>query len=91
MRISAESLAYWYLPLNGFLGIRNFIVHPDTGPNQRIDVEILAVRSFPRGESLATHARRTGVHTPGSKSSPCLCRSQNGGAFWVRWVAVLDS
>ncbi|MFC1466580.1 MAG: hypothetical protein ACFLMY_17195 [Candidatus Brachytrichaceae bacterium NZ_4S206] len=46
MQITAEQLAYWYLRLNGFLTIQNFIVHPDTGSGQRTDADILGVR-FP--------------------------------------------
>ncbi len=46
MEIQAEQLAYWYLRLNGFLTIPNFIVHPDQGTNQGTDVDILGVR-FP--------------------------------------------
>ena len=46
MQIIAERLAYWYLRLNGFLTIQNFIVHPDTGREQRTDADILGVR-FP--------------------------------------------
>jgi hypothetical protein len=45
-RIRSEQLAYWYLRLNGFLTIPNFIVHPDRGRNQETDVDVLAVR-FP--------------------------------------------
>lgn len=41
-----ESLAAWYLRLNGFLTIRNFILHPDTNGAQRTEVDILGVR-FP--------------------------------------------
>jgi len=46
VQITAEQLAYWYLRLNGFLTIQNFIVHPDTGSGQRTDADILGVR-FP--------------------------------------------
>src|SRR5262249_14016871 len=46
MRIRAEQLAYWYLRLNGFLTIPNFIVHPEQGRNQETDVDLLGVR-FP--------------------------------------------
>src|SRR5258708_7807056 len=46
LRIRAEQLGYWYLRLNGFLTITNFIVHPDQGRNQETDVDLLAVR-FP--------------------------------------------
>lgn len=46
MEITAEQLTYWYLRLNGFLTIQNFIVHPDFGSEQRTDADILGVR-FP--------------------------------------------
>ncbi|HSW62285.1 MAG TPA: hypothetical protein VLH56_03055 [Dissulfurispiraceae bacterium] len=49
---SPERLAYWYFRLNGFLTIENFIVHPDTGRNQRTDADILAVRFAHRAENL---------------------------------------
>ncbi len=44
--IKYEQLGYWYLRLNGFLTIPNFVVHPDVGHNQETDVDILGVR-FP--------------------------------------------
>jgi hypothetical protein len=49
--ISSEKLAYWYLRLNGFLTITNFIVHPDFGRSQRTDVDILGCR-FPYRQEL---------------------------------------
>ncbi|MBW4465485.1 MAG: hypothetical protein KME07_08590 [Pegethrix bostrychoides GSE-TBD4-15B] len=52
MQIKSEQLAYWYLRLNGFLTIPNFVVHPDRGSNQETDVDILAVRFPYRGENL---------------------------------------
>jgi hypothetical protein len=47
-QIKAENLAYWYLRLNGYLMLSNFLIHPDfgTGYDQRTDVDILGVR-FP--------------------------------------------
>ncbi|MBD2088269.1 hypothetical protein H6F67_00065 [Microcoleus sp. FACHB-1515] len=53
MQIKSEQLAYWYLRLNGFLTIPNFVVHPDRGSNQATDVDIFAVRFPYRGENLA--------------------------------------
>ncbi|NUL82603.1 MAG: hypothetical protein HUU60_07775 [Armatimonadetes bacterium] len=55
MASSPERLAYWYLRLNGFLTIENFVVHPDTGANQRTDVDLLAVRFRHRAENLMEH------------------------------------
>lgn len=49
---SPERLAYWYFRLNGFLTIENFIVHPDSGSNQRTDADVLAVRFAQRAENL---------------------------------------
>jgi hypothetical protein len=51
MEIQAEQLAYWYLRLNGFLTIPNFVVHPEHGRNQGTDVDILGVRFPYRAES----------------------------------------
>jgi hypothetical protein len=45
-----ERLAYWYLRLNGFLLLENFIVHPDDGPSQRTDADLLGVRFRNRAE-----------------------------------------
>ena len=52
MDIQSEHLAYWYLRLNGFLTIPNFVVHPDTGSNQETDVDVLGVRFPYRAENL---------------------------------------
>jgi hypothetical protein len=52
MHIDAERLAYWYLRLNGFLTTVNFVVHPDTGSDQRTDVDLLGVRFPYRAENL---------------------------------------
>jgi hypothetical protein len=46
MRLTAEDVGYWYLRLNGFLTIPNFVVHPDQPGNQVTDVDVLGVR-FP--------------------------------------------
>src|SRR2546421_2682459 len=52
VEIKSEQLAYWYLRLNGFLSIPNFVVHPDEGRRQRTDVDLLAVRFPYRSENL---------------------------------------
>ena len=53
LSIDPEDLAYWYFRLNGFLTIKNFVVHPDTGSEQRTDVDIIACR-FPYRAELIT-------------------------------------
>ena len=52
MNIQAEHLAYWYLRLNGFLTIPNFVVHPDRGSDQKTEVDVLGVRFPHRAENL---------------------------------------
>jgi hypothetical protein len=47
-----ERLAYWYFRLNGFLTTENFIIHPDTGSDQRTDADLIAVRFLHRAENL---------------------------------------
>lgn len=49
MDISSERLAYWFLRLNGFLTIYNFIVHPEAADDhgryrQQTDVDVMGVR-----------------------------------------------
>ncbi len=53
VQITTEALAYWYLRLNGFLTITNFIVHPDQGKDQETDADILGVRFPYRVENLS--------------------------------------
>ncbi len=44
--LDAEKVAYWYLRLNGFFQMENFIVHPKTRDSQRTDADLIGVR-FP--------------------------------------------
>lgn len=51
MKINSERLAFWFLRLNGFLTIPNFVVHPEAPRDdgaypQQTDVDLLGVR-FP--------------------------------------------
>ena len=39
-----QELAYWYLRLNGFFPISNFVVHKSEGVEHRSDVDVLAIR-----------------------------------------------
>lgn len=49
---SPERLAYWYLRLNGYLTTENFVIHPDSGSDQRTDADLLGVRFQNRSELL---------------------------------------
>ena len=44
--LNAEDIAYWYLRLNGFLILRNFLVHGDRPGETRTDIDVLGAR-FP--------------------------------------------
>jgi hypothetical protein len=50
-----ERLAYWYLRLNGFLTIENFIVHPEVGVDQRTDIDLMALRFPHRREAFRNY------------------------------------
>lgn len=47
-----ERLVYWYLRINGFLLLENFVVHPDVGYQQRTDTDLLGVRFKHRQELM---------------------------------------
>lgn len=51
-RLSAEDVAYWYLRLNGFLVLRNFLVHGDGSSDVRTEIDIVGVRFRYRKEHL---------------------------------------
>jgi len=57
VEIKAESLAYWYFRLNGFLTTVNFVIHPDMNGSQRTEVDILGVRFPYRAELLINPMR----------------------------------
>src|SRR6266403_1768319 len=50
MTLNAEGVAYWYLRLNGFLCLRNFLVHGDTGGEVRTEIDVVGVRFKHRRE-----------------------------------------
>lgn len=51
-RLDPERVAYWYLRLNGFLQIDNFVVHPTLYGGQRTDADLIGVRFPHRAERL---------------------------------------
>jgi hypothetical protein len=57
MDIQSESLAYWYLRLNGFFTIQGFVVHPYTGSNQKTDIDVFGVRFPFRQELVSTYGQ----------------------------------
>lgn len=62
--VGLDSAAEWFLRLNGFFTVQNFIVHPvrsEEGSQQRTDADVLGIR-FPKrqevvgGDPLVDHA-----------------------------------
>jgi len=51
--LNAEDIAYWYLRLNGFLTLRNFLVHGDRRGQTRTEIDVLGVRFQHRREHLS--------------------------------------
>src|SRR3974377_1531790 len=51
-KLGAEDVAYWYLRLNGFLCLRNFLVHGDRGGDDRTEIDVVGVRFRYRREHL---------------------------------------
>jgi len=62
VKIQSEKLAYWYFRLNGCFTIENFVVHPDSGHQQRTDIDLITVRFPYRAELLATPMRDDEKH-----------------------------
>lgn len=56
-----EQLALWYLRLNGYLTVPNFVLHPDTPGSERTDADLLAVRFPYSGEVAGTPMRRDDI------------------------------
>ena len=50
--LTAEKIAYWYLRLNGFLLLDNYLVHGDRRGQTRTDIDLLGVRFRYRREHL---------------------------------------
>jgi hypothetical protein len=51
MKITPEEVGSWFFRLNGFLTIKNFVVHPDDASGQNTDADIMGVR-FPHRAEL---------------------------------------
>ncbi len=53
-----EQLALWYLRLNGYLTVPNFVLHRDTPGSERTEADVLAVR-FPHSSEVAGRKMET--------------------------------
>jgi hypothetical protein len=53
IQLNAEDIAYWYLRLNGFLCLRNFLVHGDRRGEDRTEIDVVGVRFRHRREHLS--------------------------------------
>jgi len=64
-----EELANWYLRLNGFLTIPNFVLHPDSPGSQRTDADVLGLRFPFRKEFPGVEADHSSLRFSTSKPS----------------------
>ena len=53
----AESLSYWYLRLNGFFPITNFVLHQPKGEGQSSDCDILGIRMPETRETISNDSQ----------------------------------
>ena len=74
--LSAESLSYWYLRLNGFMTIESFILHGH--PGQRTDADIYGVR-FPNRSELGMNDDVYFKHQ--TKPHLVICEIKRGPCF----------
>jgi hypothetical protein len=63
MKIKAETLAFWYFRLNGFLTIQDFVVHPENRRDYGTDIDILGVRFPYRAELFSRPMKDDDVFT----------------------------
>jgi hypothetical protein len=85
VRIRDSDLAYWYLRLNGFLTIPNFVLHPETGGSQRTEVDVIGVRFPHRSElSVASFQDDPGLALPKEKSVLVLAQQREANAESTR-------
>ena len=81
MRIEPERLAYWYLRLNGFFTVTNFLVHPETRRDYSTEVDVLGVdlrgrrvnitRPMTDDELFTRHGERLCLVIAEVKNGPC--------------------
>ena len=79
--LNAEDVAYWYLRLNGFLCLRNFLVHGDRRGEVRTEIDVVGVRFRHRREHLCDpmlddtwieQSKRTIVVSMGIDTKPAM-------------------
>jgi hypothetical protein len=63
MSMTPEQVAYWYVRLNGFLSIPNFVVHPDVSGAQLGEVDVVGMRFPLRAENEVAPMRDADVFT----------------------------
>src|SRR5687768_6292565 len=68
----AETLAYWYLRLNGFFRLSRFLLHRDGGRDYNTDCDLLAVRFPEVFEPVGGNPRDW--HTPLFEAFGCKIR-----------------
>jgi hypothetical protein len=85
--LSPEDIAYWYLRLNGFLILRNFLVHGDRKGETRTDIDVLGVRFQYRREHLDQPMKDDDWIARAGRTIVVFCEAKKGAAdFNPAWT-----
>ena len=88
MTLTAEDIAYWYLRLNGFLILRNFLVDGDRQGRIRTDIDVLGVRFRYRREHLAQPMKDDAWIEQANRTIVVFCDAKKGANdFNDAWTA----
>lgn len=93
--LTAEDVAYWYLRLNGFLMLKNFLVHGDIGGDPRTDIDVLGVRFRFRREHLAQPMFDDGWVEEEHSTIVVFCDAKKGAqdfnsTWWQREKKIME-
>jgi hypothetical protein len=76
--LTSEDVAYWYLRLNGFLTLKNFLVHGDRRGEERTEIDVLGVRFQHRREHFANPMEDDAWITKAASTIVVFCDAKRG-------------
>ncbi len=104
--MSHELLTLWFLRLNGYFCVPNFIIHPEAPGPQRTDADILAVRfpysqevagaPMPQDDSLVVHDRIDFLIAEVKAgqcrlNGPWVAPGRRNVQYVLRWMGFLEA
>src|SRR5207245_2536240 len=85
--LNAEDIAYWYLRLNGFLCLRNFLVHGDRRGEDRTEIDVVGARFPHRREHLSQPMRDDDWVERAERTVVVFCDAKKGASdFNPAWL-----